>query len=218
MAQGLSVVLPVYNNAPVLGELCRRIREAVPDRELEIVMVDDASSDNSLAVMRELPVRVLAKRVNGGQNRAILAGLSQATQPLACVMDADLEDPPEAIPELVARLERGDVGVVFATRETRSPLTSRGFRWIMRRIFPSLRGVPCLFFAVSREARLALLMLARDGDYVVAALGALGLPTASVAVKRAQRPAGTSSYGTRKRVVYAASALISALRLRRRRA
>jgi dolichol-phosphate mannosyltransferase len=158
MPIGVSVVLPVFNNAPVLLELERRIRSALADRPLQIVMVDDGSRDDSLGVIRSLSVDCLALPENRGQNCAILAGLRVAREPITCVMDADLEDPPDVLPRLVTRLEQGDARVVFSTRETASPLSSQLFRWLIHRLFPTLPAVPCLFFALdqtTREARRA---------------------------------------------------------------
>ena len=214
---GVSVVLPVYRNAPVLPELYRRVRAALSDRPLEIVMVDDVSPDDSLAVMRSLDVVAVPLARRTGQNGAILAGLAHATQPLTCVLDADLQDPPEALPRLLERLGQGDVSVVFSTRETASPASSRLFRWLIQRIFPSLPARPCLCFALDAPTRQALLSLASERDYLVAAIGALSVPTAAVSVKREARPVGRSAYGTLRRTNYAARALSSALRLRFRK-
>jgi polyisoprenyl-phosphate glycosyltransferase len=210
----VSVVLPVYRNAETLPELARRIRAAFPDRPLQIVMVDDASPDDSLAVIRSLGVECVSLPENRGQNRAILAGLSQAREPLTCVMDADLEDPPEVLPKLVERLERGDVKVVFSSRTTDSPLTSRVFRFVMQRMFPSLPSTPCLFFALGADTRAELLGIASERDYVVAAIGALGVPTAVVVARRGARKHGRSGYSALGRLRYAARALGSAARLR----
>jgi glycosyltransferase involved in cell wall biosynthesis len=216
MAAGVSVILPVYGNAPALPELERRIRAALAERALQIVMVDDASPDDSLEVIRSLGVECVALPQNGGQNRAVLAGLKRAREPFICVMDADLQDPPEVLPRLLDRLEQGDAKVVFSTRETRSPASSRLFRWVMRRLFPTLPRTPCLFFACDQATCDALLSLATERDYVVAAIGALGVPTAAVPAARAARGAGHSGYGTLGRVRYAARALASAARLRAR--
>jgi polyisoprenyl-phosphate glycosyltransferase len=211
---GVSVVLPVYRNAPVLPELCRRIRAAFDSRALEIVMVDDLSPDDSLAVMQTLDVVAVPLPRRTGQNGAILAGLARATQPLTCVLDADLQDPPEALPRMIARLSEGDVSVVFSTRETASPPSSRLFRWVIHHMFPNLPARPCLCFALDAPTRRALLALATEKDYLVAALGALSVRTAVVSVKREPRPVGRSAYGTLRRTHYAARALFSAVRLR----
>jgi undecaprenyl-phosphate 4-deoxy-4-formamido-L-arabinose transferase len=211
---GVSVVLPVHNNAATLPELCRRLRAAIPDRPLEIIGVDDASCDASLAVLREVGAVAIALPQRLGQNAALRSGLARATQPIACVMDADLQDPPEALPLLLERLAVGDVAVVFSSRETRSPAASRGFRWIIRRLFPTLPATPCLCFAIDARTRAALLSIATNDAYLVAAIGALGVATASVPIERQTRASGRSSYSRFRRTSYAAWALASAIQLR----
>lgn len=213
----VSVVVPVYENAATLPELERRVRTALAGRRVRIVMVDDASPDDARAVIRRLPVECIAQPKNRGQNAAIWAGLRAAREPVSCVLDADLQDPPEALKGMLDRLARGDVGVVFASRDTSSPATSKLFRWLMQRLFPSLPRKPCLFFVIDAPTREALCALATERDYVVAAIGALGVRTAVFQAARAPRPAGHSAYGTLGRVRYAARALSSAARLRARR-
>lgn len=215
-AAGVSVVLPVHGNAATLPELRRRIHAALADRPCEIVMVDDASRDDSLAVMRRLGVKAIALPSPRGQNAAILAGLAQATEPFVCVMDADLQDPPEALPQLLAALGRNGARVVFSSREAPRRWSSLLFRRFLRLLFPSLAANPCLCFAIDERARGALLAAASPGDYLVAVIGALGLSTQTVPVRRAPRPAGASGYAGWKRTGYAARMIVSAVRLRAR--
>jgi undecaprenyl-phosphate 4-deoxy-4-formamido-L-arabinose transferase len=214
--RGVSVVVPVYNNASTLPELCRRLRLAMPDRPLEIVMVDDGSADDSLAVMRRLSVVAVAGQRNRGQNGAILVGLARAAHPICCVLDADLQDPPEALPAMLTRLETGDVGVVFSSRRAPRHITSRLFRFAVQRLFPTLPPHPCLCFAINADVRLALVEVATDSDYLPAVIGALRVPATEVAIERGFRSGGESGYAGTKRVRYAAGALWSAIQLRGR--
>src|SRR5687767_14055919 len=113
MRPDVSVVVPVHNNAATLAGLCRRLRESIPASEM--VFVDDASTDASLAVIRELQeVTNVALAARQGQSEAIRQGLARASGTNRCVLDADLQDPPEALPLLLERLGRGDVDVVFS--------------------------------------------------------------------------------------------------------
>ena len=210
----ISIVAPVYNNAATLPELCRRIRSALGPRVTQIILVDDASTDGSREVMAELDVCVVALARNGGQNAAILNGLAAATRPVCCVLDADLEDPPEALPDLVARLDPATARVVFASRDEPRRVTSRLFRRTMHVLFPSLPPHPCLCFAMDRETRERLVMAASEGDYLPAVIGMLSVATAQVSVERESRTAGRSGYAGGKRWRYAARALWSAVRLR----
>ena len=214
---GVSVVVPVYNNAATLPELCRRVRAALDGRPVEIVLVDDRSTDDSLRVIERLGERVVAHGRNRGQNAAVLSGLAQATEPLTCVLDADLEDLPEGLPVLLSGLDPAGASVVFSSREEPHSMGSRVFRWAIRRLFPSLPPHPCLCFAIDEGARLALVARARSGDYLPAVIGALRLPATQVAIARAARPAGRTAYSGSRRVRYAISMLASACRVRWRR-
>src|SRR5687767_13130767 len=131
--QKVSVVVPVYFNEETLPTLIERLRvvaEQIPRCELEMVFVDDGSRDRSFAVLREEAARdprVHADRLsrNFGSNVAILAGLAHADGDASVVISADLQDPPEKIPEMVAAWRDG-VDVVLAARQAREdPWLSR---------------------------------------------------------------------------------------------
>ncbi|KJL43826.1 MULTISPECIES: glycosyltransferase [Microbacterium] len=119
----LSIVVPTYNEAPNIAELVRRITAAVQNRlDAEIVFVDD-STDATPDVIREvaasasLPVRLIHRdRPVGGLGGAVMEGFAAAEADACLVMDADLQHPPEEIPELWHRYSRGDVDVVIASR------------------------------------------------------------------------------------------------------
>ncbi|MBF0480606.1 MAG: glycosyltransferase family 2 protein [Desulfovibrionaceae bacterium] len=122
----LSIVIPVYFNAPSLPELHSRIRALVEkDRglELEIIFVDDGSGDDSFVVIRQLAAadpQVVGIRLsrNFGSFNAILAGLIHATGDCVAIISADLQDPPELISDMVDHWRKG-VKVVMAVRERR---------------------------------------------------------------------------------------------------
>lgn len=208
----MSVVVPVHNNAGTLPDLCRRIRESVP--ECEIVLVDDVSTDASRAVMQRLAVTTMALASRQGQSEAIRQGLARASGRLCCVLDADLQDPPEALPLMLARLRRGDADVVFSTRDGRRRLTSRLFRGTMRLLYPTLSPRACLCFAATADAAAEIVRRARPGDYLVAIIGVLGLRTAQVGVIRETRPGGGSAYPGLRRTRHGMRTFMSAVRLR----
>src|SRR2546421_7306227 len=109
---GVSVVVPVFRNAATLEELTERLRLALAGALEEIVFVDDASPDESWDVIERLRardprVRGLRRQRNCGQNAAVVAGLGSATGDVCVVMDADLQDPPEAVPLLVRAIDDG---------------------------------------------------------------------------------------------------------------
>ncbi len=114
MAPELSIVIPVFGCARQLDELYERLRAAMSPLtdDFELVLVDDASRDSAWPRMVALAeadprVRVFGLSRNFGQDAAISAGLAKARGRWVIVMDCDLQEPPEAIPELYARAQEG---------------------------------------------------------------------------------------------------------------
>src|SRR5436190_10170 len=112
--RSLSVVTPVYNGEASVAELCRRLGEVLPRvaMEHEIILVNDGSRDRSWEVISELSsrlptVRGLNLMRNYGQHNALLCGIRAAKYELIVTLDDDLQQPPEEIPRLLARLEEG---------------------------------------------------------------------------------------------------------------
>jgi len=122
----LSVIIPVYYNAPSLPELYQRIINMASSFEglkLEIIFVNDGSGDDSLAVIKDLAahdpqVVGLSLSRNFGSFNACLAGLTRATGDCAAIISADLQDPPELLGEMARRWLAG-VNVAMAVRERR---------------------------------------------------------------------------------------------------
>ena len=119
----LSVAIPVHNEESVLPELLRRVAavlDTVPGGPHEMIFVDDGSRDGSLAILeaaaaRDPRVVVVSLSRNFGHQAALSAALDQVRGDAALVMDGDLQDRPEEIPRLVARLQEG-FDVVYAQR------------------------------------------------------------------------------------------------------
>ncbi|MSN25934.1 MAG: glycosyltransferase [Geobacter sp.] len=110
----LSIVIPVYNAEKTIAELCRKLVLLLSaDYRLEIILVNDCSSDGSDAVCRslqsELPDLVSYARLsrNFGEHNAVMAGLNQARGEYVVIMDDDLQNPPEEVPKLVAEIRKG---------------------------------------------------------------------------------------------------------------
>jgi dolichol-phosphate mannosyltransferase len=111
----ISVIVPTINEADNLPELAARLNTALSGRSYELLIIDDASTDQTPAVCAQLsqdyPLRLIVRhQPRNGLSGAVLEGLSQASGELLVVMDADLQHPPEKVPELLAVLEenRGD--------------------------------------------------------------------------------------------------------------
>src|ERR687883_1386764 len=123
----VSVVVPVFNSAGTLAPLVERLHTALANTEHEILLVDDGSEDGSWARIVTLAegderVRGLSLARNFGQHNALLAGLRAARFDTVVTLDDDLQNPPEEVPKLLARLEEG-VDVVYGRpRERRRGL------------------------------------------------------------------------------------------------
>jgi len=111
---GISIVVPVYLGAQTLAPLVERLVAVFenPGQELEILMVNDGSTDNSWQVICDLAgrypqVRGLNLMRNFGQHNALLAGIRSATGDFIVTMDDDLQNPPEEVPKLLAKLAEG---------------------------------------------------------------------------------------------------------------
>jgi glycosyltransferase involved in cell wall biosynthesis len=207
----VSVIVPVHRNAGTLVELYTRLRATLERERLsfELVFVDDACPEGSGAVLRELAgrdcrVQTVSLAANVGQHRAVIIGLARAQGAWSVIMDADLQDPPEALPLLLAKGRESDAWAVFAGRRGRYEsgvrlLTSRLFKWVLH----LLTGVPSdagIFCAVNRPLVGRLVSMAGQRPFVVAMIGCAGAPMVSVPVERSPRLTGDSAYSSWKRI------------------
>jgi glycosyltransferase involved in cell wall biosynthesis len=209
----VSVVVPVYRNADTLEELHARLARVLEERgfEFEVLYVDDACPLGSLDVLRGVArsdprAAVLSLARNAGQHRAILAGLSLTRGRGTVVLDADLQDPPEAIPRLLAKLDEG-YGAVFAGRRGRYEsfgrlLTSRLFKRLLSRLCGAgdRMADAGVFVVLDRPTVSRLLSMENGAPFVVAMIGCAGAPLASVPVVRSPRPTGESAYSSWRRL------------------
>jgi polyisoprenyl-phosphate glycosyltransferase len=221
----VAVVVPVYGNAGTLRPLAERLAGALEGRDWRLRLVIDASPDDSVRVAHGLAaqdprVAVTGLTVNVGQHAALTTGLAAEPDADAWVcLDADLQDPPEAVPLLLDRLARGDVGAVFAGRRGRYESAARRLTGTLhRRVMARLTGLPPdagAFLVMGAGVRNAVVTAAAPS--VVLAVGASGRPVASVPVERARRTDGGSAWTARARLAQSARSLLWVRRARRRR-
>ncbi len=207
-AVDLSVVIPIYNEADVLPLLVERMRPVADawDVPYEILCVDDGSDDATPVLLqrlhREWPqVRVVRLRANAGHQAAISAGLSRARGRWVVTIDADLQDPPEVIGEMLAVARGTGVDVVYGVREDRSSDTA--FKRLSARAFyRSIRAMSDVdahvdagdFRLMSRATVEAVNALPETNRVLRLVVPALGFPSESVPYVRAARAAGQSKY------------------------
>ena len=110
----ISIVIPIYNEAPNVTPLYKTVTsvmKSLPHR-FELIFVDDGSSDDSVAKLRQVAkkdkrARVIELARNFGKEIAVTAGLHKAKGDAAIIMDADLQHPPELLPQFVSEWEKG---------------------------------------------------------------------------------------------------------------
>ena len=204
----LSVVVPIFNEEAVLPLLVERLRP-VADAwgvSYEVLCVDDGSTDATPVLLqrlrREWPqVRVLRLRANAGHQAAISAGLARARGAWVATIDADLQDPPEALGEMLSLARTEGVDVVYGVRTDRTSDTA--FKRLSARAFyRSIRALSTVdahvdagdFRLMSRATVDAVNALPEHHRVLRLVVPALGFPSATVAYTRAERAAGESKY------------------------
>jgi polyisoprenyl-phosphate glycosyltransferase len=204
----ISVVVPVFGAADVLAELSERVLTTAHRlrRSAEIIFVDDGSPPPCWSMIQSLVARApavfrgLRLPKNMGQHTAVLVGLYEAQGGWCIVLDADLQDPPEAIPTLIeAAAEQHEV--VFAGRQGRyQPLARTLTGRLYRRLLSTLVRVPsdaAMFFAIRRSGVRRVLDTKIATISVVAMIGLARLRQVSVPVRRGVQRQTTYTSGRR---------------------
>jgi dolichol-phosphate mannosyltransferase len=203
----LSVALPVHNEEQVLPELLSRlgaVLDALPGGPHEIVFVDDGSQDGSLrlltvAASADSRIVVLSFSRNFGHQAALTAALDAVSGDATVVMDADLQDRPEEIPRLVAKLEEG-FDVVYAQRIRRKEgLALRLMYFLFYRLIASLSPLRLPvdagdFSIMSRRVVTEIRRSPEHNRYLRGLRTWVGFRQAGLPIERAERSAGRSKY------------------------
>ncbi len=218
----VAIVVPVYNEQENIPELCRRIREVcqgLDSVQWEAIFVDDGSSDDSVALLQEEArtcpnLRLVRLSRNFGHQPAISAGLFACNAGAAIVMDGDLQDPPEVIPQLVEQWRSG-AKVVRAERLSRQETGLRRLAFVtFHRFFnlfsdypiPANSGVFCL---LDRSAIDVYNSLSERHRYFPGLSAWMGFRQETVHYHREERFKGTPKQSWRRLISYAADALFS---------
>ncbi|MGD8604169.1 MAG: glycosyltransferase family 2 protein [Anaerolineales bacterium] len=217
-----SIVVPIYNEIEVLPELYQRVRDVMDNlgQSWEFVMVDDGSTDGSTEVIWDLAdqderVQPVIFARNFGHMIAVTAGLDHSRGEAVVLMDADLQDPPEVIPELVERWRQG-YEVVYAVRAEREgessfkKFTAALFYRLINRItdvkIPLDTGD---FRLIDRQVVDVLNQMRERHRFPRAMVAWVGFRQIGVPYKRAARKAGETKYPFSKMLKLAANAITS---------
>lgn len=203
----VSIVAPAYNEEEGLVEFVRRTDAVMSSAKLlyEIVFVNDGSTDDTLSVMESLRmanprITVVNLSRNFGKETAMTAGIAHAVGDAIVIIDTDLQDPPEIIPDMVENWRAG-YDVVYAQRVERAGetwlkrATARWFYWTVRRIGP----VPIPentgdFRLISRRAAQALLQMPERHRFMKGLYSWIGFRQKAIAYKRHARFAGRTKW------------------------
>ena len=206
----VSVVIPVYNEEANLTALMGRLLPVMNDmgKSFEVILIDDGSQDNSLKLLKEFAsnprVRVVELTRNYGQHAAIMAGFSIVRGDMIVTLDADLQNPPEEIPNLVRVMEEGGYDVVGTIRKGRKDsflriLPSKIINMVARKITGvSMRDWGCMLRAYSRPVVERMIECHEQATFIPALATVFAKRVTEIEVAHEERFGGKSNYPLRK--------------------
>ncbi len=209
--QKVSIVIPVYNEEESLPALLSRTQAACRQltQKYEIILIDDGSSDRSAEMLSDAAeqpenciIAVLLNR-NYGQHSAIMAGFSHVSGDLVITLDADLQNPPEEIPRLVAKAEEGYdvVGTVRANRRDswfRKSASKMINMMIQRATGKSMGDYGCMLRAYRRHIIEAMLHCHERSTFIPILANTFARRTVEIPVQHSEREFGDSKYSLMK--------------------
>lgn len=217
----LSIVIPVYNERDALPALLAALRRDLATlHNYELIFVDDGSIDGTSAMLRDAAaadpfVKVISFSRNFGHQAAITAGLDFASGDAVAVMDADLQDPPALLPQMLELLQDG-YDVVSAQRVSREGdgflkrFTAKLFYWMLRKVVDQrIQSEVGDFRLFSRRAILAIRELREQHRFMRGMVAWLGLREVILPYHRSARVAGKTKYSPIKMFRFAWTAITS---------
>ena len=206
----ISLVIPVYNEGANLPRLMERLRSVMQTtgRSYEIIFVDDGSRDDSLSVLKGFliypEVKVVELTRNYGQHAAIFSGFSIVRGDIVITLDADLQNPPEEIPDLIRVMAEGDYDVVGTIRRERKDSFLRTFpSRIINRITQKITKVNmsdwgCMLRAYRRNIVERMVNCHEHSTFIPALATYFAKKVTEIEVTHQERHAGESHYSLRK--------------------
>lgn len=219
----LSIVIPCFNEEAVISETVRRLQafsSEIMGLEVELIFVDDGSQDGTRQLLRahaakDQRIRLILFARNFGHQIAVTAGIDAARGDAVVLMDADLQDSPEVVHEMIGKWHEG-YDVVYGTRTERpgesifKRATARGFY----RLLNGLSDVPIPvdtgdFRLMSRQVVETLRAMPERDRFVRGMVSWVGFKQTALPYKRAERFAGESKYPLRKMLHFATDGILS---------
>ena len=217
----ISIILPVYNEEENIQPIYERVTTVLQKltKAYEIIFVNDGSRDRTAELLitlqkKDTYVRVLTFTRNFGHQAAVTAGLDHCTGDYVAILDADLQDPPEVLPEFLKKLEDG-YDVVYAIRTSRKEnffkrVAYSGFYRLLKAVsnidIPLDSGDFCV---MTRRVVLTMRKLPERNRFVRGIRSWVGFKQTGLAYERAERHAGNSKYTFRKLLQLATDGILS---------
>jgi len=202
----VSIVIPIYNEEENIPLLHRRLRETMErlGRSYEVILIDDGSSDRSVELISGLmahdpSLRLIEFNRNYGQHAAVFAGFEHARGDIVVTMDADLQNPPEEIPKLVAKIEEGYDIVGGVRSERRDSILRKIPSWIVNRFISratgiSLKDYGCMLRAYRRIVVDQIVRCNEISSFIPTLANSFARSVAEIEVAHAERKRGKSKY------------------------
>jgi polyisoprenyl-phosphate glycosyltransferase len=221
--QLLSIVIPCYNEEAVIGETIKRLKAfclGLQNLDAELIFVDDGSRDHTLEFLKRYAendsrIKIISFARNFGHQTAVTAGINAADGDAVVLIDADLQDPPEMIHQMIVKWREG-FDVVCATRTER--LGESAFKLATARLFyrllNTLSEVPIPldtgdFRLMSRRVADTLRNMPERDRFIRGMVSWVGFKQTALPYKREQRFAGRTKYPFRKMLHFATDGILS---------
>lgn len=220
----LTMVVPAYNEEealPIFYEEVHRVEEELPGVEIEYLFIDDGSSDKTLEVLRSLHkkdarVRYVSFSRNFGKEAAIYAGLQNATGDYVAILDADLQDPPSLLPEMLQAIEEEGYDCVGSRRVTRKgePPIRSFFARMFYRIMNKISSADIVdgardFQLMNRKVVNAILSMGEYNRFSKGIFGWVGFRKKWLEYENIERSAGETKWSFWKLFLYALDGIVA---------
>ncbi len=221
----LSIVVPCYNEAEALPhfyEAVNTVSQTLADQvELELILVNDGSRDDTLKVMRELQqcdprVSYISFSRNFGKESAMLAGLEHAVGDYVAIMDADLQDPPALLPEMLAAIQEGTYDCVATRRVTRKgePVVRSFFARCFYKVINRMSDIEIVdgardFRLMTRQMVDAIISLKERNRFSKGLFSWVGFNTKWIDYENQTRVAGETKWSFWKLLLYSFDGIVA---------
>lgn len=224
MPKKISIIVPCYNEEevlPIFFQKLREVLETMPKYRFEMLFVDDGSADGTLALLKQCAqsdkrVRYISFSRNFGKESAIYAGLRHATGDYVALMDADLQDPPELLPEMADSLEKEGYESVATRRVTRKgePRLHSFFARLFYRIINRMSNVQMMdgardYRMMTRKMVDAVLSLTENNRFSKGIFSWVGFRTKWIGYENRSRAAGKTKWSFWKLFAYSIEGIVA---------